>query len=143
MPTMSGESRLQMRDNFWITEGENVRVINCPPSGRVLSATYQNGDLIRVEFRQIDSIQELDRRYPVKIPKRVKDRLSASGVSVDARSHADSANSAGVTFPIAVCEIAMRFTGANIRFDANKTTIGTNLFIGGWSSHGPVGMSIG
>lgn len=143
MPMTTGESRLQMRDNFWITEGVNIRVINCPPSGRVLSATYQNGDLLRVEFRQIDSIQELDRRYPVKVPKRVKERLSADGISVDERSHADSADSAGVTFPIAVCEIAMRLTGATLRFDANKTTVGTNVFIGGWISHGAVGMSIG
>ena len=111
--------------------------------GRVLSAVYQNGDLLRVEFRQIDSIQELDRRYPTKIPKRVIERGAALGISIDTRSHVNAARSAGVTFPIAVCEIAMRITGAKLRFDANKTTVGSNVIIGGWFGHEPVGLAIG
>jgi hypothetical protein len=58
MPSASGDPRLEMRDNFWLTEGTNLRVLNCPPSGKVVQARYANDDLLRIEFRNIDSLEE-------------------------------------------------------------------------------------
>ena len=83
MLTTSGEPRLAMRDNFWVTEGANIKAIKCPPSGKLVTVRYQNDDRLRVEFREVQSAQQLDRRYPVrahKQPKWARD-LPGGGVS--------------------------------------------------------------
>jgi hypothetical protein len=68
-PSASGDPRLEMRDNFWLTEGTNLRALKCPPSGKVVQARYANDDLLRTEFRNIASLEELDRRYQPNRPK--------------------------------------------------------------------------
>jgi hypothetical protein len=42
-----------------------------------------------------------------------------------------------------LAEITMRVTGGKLRFDPNKTTIGTNTILGGWISHCQVGVQLG
>jgi len=142
MLTTSGESRLEMRDNFWITEGANIRTIACPPSGKLVSATYQNGDRLRIAFREVESIDALDRRYPIKVASSRQRSQRESLQPRDILSHASAAAMAGVQFPIAVAEISMRVTDGNLRFEPNKTTIGTNTFVGGWISHCQVGVQL-
>ena len=36
----------------------------CPPNGRLLRASYKNGDLLRIEFNSIPTQDEFGRRYP-------------------------------------------------------------------------------
>ncbi len=62
--TISGEPRMEMIDNFWITEG-NEAEIRCPPNGRLVEAKYPNGDQLKVEFREVASVDEFDRRFPM------------------------------------------------------------------------------
>ena len=62
--TTSDEPRIVMLDNFWMTEGTDEREVRCPPSGRLVSASYPNGDRLKVEFRELAAIEELDKRYP-------------------------------------------------------------------------------
>jgi hypothetical protein len=144
MPSASGDPRLEMRDNFWLTEGTNLRALNCPPSGRVVQARYDNNDLLRIEFRNIDSLEELDRRYQTKIPKRKHrhEGLSRPEPSTNVSYAPDIARD-GITFPLAVAEITMRLPGTGLQLSANKTGLETNAIYGGWMSHCRVGIQIG
>lgn len=145
MPTTSGQPRLVMRDNFWLTEGANIKTIKCPPSGKLVTVTYQNDDRLRVEFREVESTEELDRRYPVKAhkpPKWARD-LPGGAVPSTPTPNSASAADAGITYPVAVAEITMRVTGSRLRLDPNKTTIGGGTFLGGWIVNCGVGVQIG
>jgi hypothetical protein len=144
MPSASGDPRLEMRDNFWLTEGTNLMGLNCPPSGKVVQARYDNNDLLRIEFRNIDSLEELDRRYQTKSPnpKHRHERLNRPEPSTNV-SYADAIGRDGITFPLAVAEITMRLPGTGLQLSAKKTGLGTNAIYGGWMSHCRVGIQIG
>jgi hypothetical protein len=144
MPSASGEPRLEMRDNFWLTEGANLRVLNCPPSGRVIQARYSNDDMLRIEFRNIASLEELDRRYQTRAPKPKRRAGHRSPpIARGPTSHASPVAKNGITFPIAVAEITMRLPGTGLQFSANKTGVAGGAIYGGWMSHSAVGIQIG
>lgn len=144
MPSASGEPRLEMRDNFWLTEGTNLRALNCPPSGRVVQARYNNDDLLRVEFRNVASLEELDRRYQTKVPKPTRrSRRPRLPEPATPQSYADAVARDGITFPLAVAEITMRLPGTGLVLSSSKTGLGTNSIMGGWMSHCGVGIQIG
>jgi hypothetical protein len=63
MLTVSGEPRMRIEDNFWLTRGP-LEDLECPPSGRLLHGKYANGDDIRVEFFELGDVEALNRRYP-------------------------------------------------------------------------------
>src|SRR3989442_14566184 len=63
MLTRSGEPRLRLEDNFWVTSGSPTD-FECPPSGRIIHAKYANGDEIRVEFLELASSAQARERYP-------------------------------------------------------------------------------
>jgi len=116
MLTTSGESRLEMRDNFWITEGANIRTIRVPAKlEKLVFGHYQNGDRLRIAFREVESIDALDRRYPIKVASSRQRSQRESLQPRDILSHASAAAMAGVQFPIAVAEISMRVTDGNLR----------------------------
>ena len=145
MLTTSGQLRLAMRDNLWLTEDANIKTIKCPPSGKLVSVTYQNDDRLRVEFREVESAEELDRRYPVKAHKPPKWARDLPGGAVPSAPTPNSASAAGagITYPVAVAEITMRVTDSRLRFDPNKTTIGGGTMLSGWMINCGVGVQIG
>jgi hypothetical protein len=49
MPSLSGQPRARIEDNFWLVTTEVDEVI-CPPSGRLVAVRYSNGDQFRAEF---------------------------------------------------------------------------------------------
>jgi hypothetical protein len=59
----SGEPRLLLRDNDWLLQGIPTD-FECPPSGRLIHAKYENGDELRVEFFELRDQQDFLRRYP-------------------------------------------------------------------------------
>jgi hypothetical protein len=63
MITKSGQQRMRIEDNFWITRGDPID-IESPPSGRKLRSRYVNGDEISLEFLEIPTALELNKRYP-------------------------------------------------------------------------------
>lgn len=145
MVTTSGEPRMVMLDNFWMTEGRESD-IQCPPSGRLVRARYPNGDQLKIEFREIEGVDELDRRYRAEIPAAVRERFAARGIPLDAApsSYADPVARAGVKFPIAAVEIRMTVAGAELELGPRATTLpGHNVITGGWISGGQVGIQLG
>lgn len=119
----SGQPRMVMMDNFWLTTGTDESEIVCPPSGRLVSAKYPNGDQLKVEFRQLASLAELDRRYAsAGLPAGVKKRFEALGMPLpDTRtSHSESVDRLGIAFPLAAVEITMEMAGTELRLRAEE-----------------------
>jgi hypothetical protein len=146
MLSTSGKPRLLMLDNFWVTEGSDEREIVCPPSGRLVSAKYSNGDRLKVEFREVASIEELDRHYPPpELPARLRRDFEARGMPVPdlSRSSADAVQRFGVEFPIATVEITMDIAGTDIRLGPRRSEIGPGSITGSWMKGCQVGIQIG
>lgn len=53
MLSTSSQPRMGMIDNFWLSAGTDESDIVCPPSGRLISAKYPNGDQLKVEFASL------------------------------------------------------------------------------------------
>ena len=63
MPTTSGQERAIVLENWWVVPPD-VHDLECPPSGRLIRVRYPNGDDLKVEFFEIESAEQLARRYP-------------------------------------------------------------------------------
>jgi hypothetical protein len=143
-PTTSGQPRMTMIDNFWMTEGSEEREIVCPPSGRLVSAKYLNGDALKVEFREIASEEDFERRFPpTPMPAELKARLEQSGTSVPDPSHRESIAHSGLTFPLAAVEITLKIAGTDIDFGPKHTSVGGSVITGSWMIDCGVGIQIG
>lgn len=118
MATTSRAPRIAMKANFWLAHGAPTD-LECPPSGRLLHATYDNGDELRIEFFDVPDIARLTQRYP--------------GVRADAWP---------LSYPISAAEIQMTIAGTGIRFGPRDTEIATNVMTNCFAGGGAVGLSI-
>ncbi|MCH7811764.1 MAG: HNH endonuclease [Chloroflexi bacterium] len=100
MLTTSSESRTEIENNFWLSQGD-VCDFECPPSGRLLRVAYPNGDSLRVEFFELESAVKAQGRYPDAMPDRW-----------------------GISFPVTAVEINENVAGTSIQFGPRETTIG-------------------
>lgn len=145
-PSVTGLPRMQMVENYWITAGSDEVEIVCPPSGKLLHAKYPNGDEVKVQFRELLSLDDLDRIYPAPgLPKDVLKQFEDAGIEPPdmRRSHGEAVERAGITFPIAAVEITMEVAGAGLSFSPRGTAVGTNQIIGGWMVRCGVGIHFG
>ena len=124
MLTTSNQPRMLMIDNFWLSAGSDESAIVCPPSGRLVSASYPNGDKLRTEFREVASVDEFDRRY------------------AQTGSHEGSLKQIGVEMPLAVVEITMAVGGTDVTFGPKQSSIKGSTIEGCWISHCGVGLQI-
>ncbi len=142
--TTSEQPRMAMIDNFWMTEGSDEREIVCPPSGRLVSAKYPNGDALRVEFREVVSEEDFEKRFPpAPMPADLKTRLEESGITVPDPTHRDSIAHSGLTFPLAAVEITLKIAGTDIELGPGHTTVGGSVIAGSWLIDCGVGVQIG
>ena len=102
MPTLSGEPRASIEQNFW-SAPPGVEEIVCPPSGRIVSVRYQSGDQFRAEFFSADTPEALIARYP-----------GASGHPWASR----------VRFPLTVVEVWETAAGSAVEFGPHSSRIG-------------------
>jgi hypothetical protein len=108
MPTVSGEPRAQVFENFW-TVPPGVNDFECPPSGRSIRVWYGNGDELRVDFFEIGDGSAFAHRYP---------EASMVGSEISGE------------FPMTGLEVSEKTPGSPIEFSADQTKVG-NLFITG------------
>jgi hypothetical protein len=144
MPTVSGTPRMLMTDNEWV-EASGTAEIVCPPSGHLVRAKYPGGDELRVRFRELPSIEELDRRYPPpKLPKDIQRRLEAAGIPLPemTTTHAEPVQRLGISFPIAAVEVRLKIAGTPYDFGP-RTTIEGSMVSGAWIAGVEVGLQIG
>ncbi len=99
MLTKSGETRLCLEDNFWIARG-NLSDLECPPSGKLIHAKYPNGDKLRIEYFELDSLKDIKRRYADSQPENWK-----------------------IEYPITALEVHYKVGGTKLEFGPRKTTI--------------------
>jgi len=125
MPSTIPEPRLRIEDNFWIQIGDPVN-LECPPSGRLVSVDYRNGDLVRVEFFEVEDGEALSKRSAyADNPRRLLEDEEPDG------------------FPVTVVEIRMRVMAPVLDFDAQETRIGGLTMKGTLIARGNVGFSLG
>jgi hypothetical protein len=119
MLTAAQKPRTRMQDNFWVVLGTPTD-LDCPPSGKRLKVTYDNGDRLGIEFFTFDSVDGVNKRYP------------------DAQ-----ATGWGISFPITAVEVQMKIGGTNFEFGPRSTKLGglqmTNCFM----SHCGAGVVFG
>jgi len=115
------QERIRIEDNDFVVRGAPTD-FECPPSGKSLSVKYDNGDRMRIEFREIDSVDEAAGRY----------------------SHFRPGAMAmlGSAWPLTFIEVTMRAGGTEVAFDPTMTRLpGNNLMTGCVASHGAVGLA--
>jgi hypothetical protein len=100
MLSTSGQPRMLIEDNFWLTQGDPDD-LESPPSGKLLSVRYSNGDRLRVEFYELKTLATAQKRY----------------------SEADP-NGWEVPFPMTAVEVQNRVGGTDIEFGPRQTSFG-------------------
>jgi hypothetical protein len=134
LPSMSGEPRLRMEDNFWIETGD-PKDLECPPSGRTIRAGYDNGDRISICFREIATKDEFVTRYPQD--EIMNAALAASGVTL-----MDIALKVAVCFPVAVVEIELAIADTPVPLTARGTSVRGQNRVGTWVMDHPLGYIV-
>lgn len=109
MPTVSGMSRIGIRDNFLTVDRNQLEDMECTARGRKLKISYQNGDLCSIEFFELLNKDALVKRYGERTPD------IAEG---------------DVEFPVTGVEVWERAAGSGIEFGPSVTRLGTNSFTG-------------
>lgn len=130
MPATTPSARIVIADNSWLQLGEPSD-LQCPPSGRLVYVKYPNGDLLRVEFLEIESADALVKRH--RYAEHASARLEAEVPGL---------------FPVTVVEVRLRVMAPDgsapiLDFDSQKTRIGGATFQGTLIRGGEVGFSIG
>lgn len=118
MLSTSGEPRLSILDNYWISTG-NPLDIECPPNGKLLKVKYENGDELKIEFIEIKSKDEFKRRYPEGDP-----------------------DFFGIEFPITAVEVFEVVADANLDFSPKHINLFGIKFNNFHVMKGSVGISI-
>jgi hypothetical protein len=117
------QERIRIQDNDFVVRGTPVD-LECPPSGRLLKARYENGDYMRVEFREIRSLGAALKRFP---------KIRPDGLAMIAP-----------TWPMTFVIVTMRVGGTNTEFGPTRTRLpGNNTFVGGVTSHCQIGLVFG
>jgi hypothetical protein len=118
MLTLSNQSRIQIRDNDWISRGRPLD-LRSPPKGNKLIAKYSNGDYLAVVFRNHGSMASLSKAHP-NFPG--DDELG---------------------FPLVTVAVTMRVAGSDFDLSPTKATLtGGNQFIGGYFKGGEIGFQL-
>ena len=120
MLTVSGKPRVRLEDNFWLPRGEPDDV-ESPPNGRHLKVSYENGDLLQVEFFELEDQSKFLRRYPGA------ERFVGH-----------------IPFPITAVELTSNVGGTEVEFGPRETILpGNTVLKGGLIARCRVGLSFG
>lgn len=152
--TTNGEPRMLMIENFWITEGTAEHDIECPPSGRLIKASYPNGDRLRVEFRSHASWDEFERRFPPPklaeiltfppdVPEGVRQKMrERMEAQAPPPPHRETAARLGLRFPLTTAEIEMSIAGTGVTLSPRAMTDGRAMIAGGWIKGGNLSIQL-
>lgn len=115
---ISGEPRVEMRNNDWIALGDPCD-IDCKPGGKFLHIEYDNGDFLRVQFKEWVSEEVLIREHP-----------------------AAEANRSALTFPIVTVDVTLCVKNASVAFDSRESQIEGVRLTNCWFERNECGISI-
>lgn len=108
--TVDGEPRFSMEENFWTIHG-NEEDVECPPSGKLLSVKYANGDSCSVRFLELESKEALCKRY-ADAPKALFD----------------------INTPVTAVEVTFRLKSVDLDIGPKRTMIGGNSIGGNFAT---------
>jgi hypothetical protein len=118
MLSQSTEERLSLEENFWTAKGR-PNDIECPPSGRLLYVKYDNGDEVRIEFYELPSVADAQRRFPTARAEQWE-----------------------LTFPITAVEVHNTIGGTGLSFGPRSTTLPGVHMVDCFSSHCGCGIHL-
>jgi len=119
MLSTSKESRAYIQNNEWFNVG-GEEDIECPPSAKRVKISYPNGDLVSIEFFEINDIEDAKKRYP------------------DAR-----ASDWPIELPITAVEVTNIVANSGLEFNARETKFGMgNIMKNCFATHCGAGLSI-
>jgi hypothetical protein len=119
MLSISREPRVVIEDNFWLKCGNPSDLIS-PPHGRLLQVTYPNGDMLKTEFFEPESVAAANERYPEATPENWD-----------------------VPCPITAVEIHKKVGGAKLEFGPRETTLpGYNVIRNSFMARCSVGIAL-
>lgn len=114
MLSLLRDERVVLVDNCWENIGCPEDLIS-PPSGKMLSVTYSNGDHLRVEFLELSDASAFESRYQSQALELLE-------------------------FPLTVAEVNCRFGGTDLAFTPTGTTIQTNRITGCFTANCDAGL---
>jgi hypothetical protein len=114
--TTSRQPRLTLENNDWIIRGDPADA-RSPPNGSQLHVHYDNGDDIKIRFREWPTAHALGAVYP---------RALALGPML--------------RFPLVNAEITLKVGGTNINFGPTTTTLGSGAITGFISAYNANGL---
>lgn len=116
-----GNIYFKIENNSWeITD--NVSDVECPPSGKLLKVFFKNGDNFGLEFKELTSVDELEKTLGNLHPranKRIENEL-----------------------PITVLMLSIKMAEYNIHFRKDKLLVGNSMFQGCFSKDNGVGFAL-
>ena len=77
----SGQPRLRLDDNFWLDLGQPTD-FECQPNGRLIHGYYPNGDELRVEYFDVDSLAAVRNRWKHARTERWDVKLPITAIEV-------------------------------------------------------------
>ena len=108
-----------MFENDWVSVG-NPTDLEAPPYGRKLSASYPNGDEIKIEFKSIADPDEL----ALALPAMSKAKDWATDLTKDS-----GADSPQLTFPAVLVDVELELPDAGISISSDGTKIGMSQMV--------------
>ena len=119
MLSTSKEPRAYMQHNEWFNVG-GEEDIESPPSAKRVKISYPNGDLVSIEFFELNNIEDAEKRYP------------------DA-----SVSNWRIEFPITAVEVTNIIANYDLEFNARETKFGIgNTMKNNFSEYCGTGLSI-
>lgn len=116
MLTTSGEPRAYMNQNEWFNTGIESD-IECPPSAKHIKIEYPNGDLLKIDFFELHSLEDAQKKYP---------SANVSSWQID--------------FPITAVEVVNSVANSNIEFSAGQTRAGGLTMVNCFMSYCGAGL---
>jgi len=113
------EPRVIIQDNFWLSVG-NPDDLESPPSGKLLKVKYTNGDMLKIEFMELNSVEKVKKRYPEASPEQW-----------------------GIQFPITAVEVHVKVGGTDLEFCPKETKLMGSIMRNNFIRNCRVGVGIG
>ncbi len=98
---------------------------------------YANGDRLKVEFRQVESEDDLAARYGTEVPKRELPNFFPAELLDQVPPPLK------ISFPVTAVEITMKVPGTPIDLSARQTQVLGSTITGSWIFGGAVGLMVG
>lgn len=118
MPSSDRRLRSFIRQNTWYALGQ-AEDLTCPPHGRLIKIEYPNGDSCKVEFNEIESGRELQKKYP-KAPTSVTGIENPELEKLRAQGKYIPRQECPIEYPVTVVEISVKLMDGGLNITPSK-----------------------